>query len=129
MPDVQAFGDTDPRPAGKRLVHVPEYRVPRLGGLNRVEQGHAAYLEPPGHGVVEELGNGGRNVSAQYVHLTDRLELGPVLILGHLVRRAIGRFQAAADKTERPAVDFHRVAVQHAMPGFGVARPHSWDVD
>src|ERR1700727_2554872 len=111
MPDVQTFGGTDPRPAGKRLVHVPEYRVPRPGGLNRVEQSHAAYLEPPGHGVVEEFGDGGRDVSAQYIHLTDRLELGPELVLGHLVRRAISRFQASADETERPAADFHRAAV------------------
>src|ERR1700677_4238568 len=129
MPDVQAFGDTDPRPAGKRLVHVPEYRVPRPGGLNRVEQSHAADLEPPGHGVVEEFGDGGRNVGAQYVHRTDRLELAAELVLGHLVRRAIGRFQATAHETERQAADFHRVAVQYVMPGLGVPRPYSGDVD
>src|SRR6202044_312270 len=129
MPDVQAFGGTDPRPAGKRLVDVPEYRVPRPGGLNRVEQSHAAYLEPPRHGVVEKLGDGRRNVGTQYVYLTDRLELGPELLLGHLVRRVIGRFQATADETERPAADFHGAAVQHPMPGFQVPRPHSGDVD
>src|SRR3984957_9851021 len=129
MPDVQAFGDTDPRPAGKRLVYVPEYRVPRPGGLNRVEQGHAAHLEPPGHGVVEKFGDGGRNVSAQYVYLADRLELGPELLLGHLMRRAIGRFQAAADETEGQTAYFHRLAVQHAIPGLGVPRPLSRDVD
>src|SRR5580704_19181280 len=47
MSHVQALRDADPGPAGQRLVHVPEDRVPGPGGLNRLQQGHAALLQAP----------------------------------------------------------------------------------
>src|ERR1700689_419293 len=98
-------------------MYMPEERVPRLDGLNRVEQGHTALFQAPGHGVVEKFGDGGRDMGAEDVHVTDRLELRPELILAHRVRRAVDRGQAATDETEPQPADFCRAAVQHMMPG------------
>src|SRR6266566_4610442 len=129
MAHVQAFRDADPRPAGQWLVHVPEDRVPRLGRLNHVEQRGAALLQPPGHGVVEKFRDGGRDVRAQHVHLTDRLDLGAELLVAYLVRGPVDRLQPAADEPEGPSVQFGRSAVKDVMPGFGEPLPHGGDVD
>src|SRR5439155_4381618 len=129
MAHVQAFRDADPRPAGQWLVHVPEDRVPRLGRLNHVEQRAAALLQPPGHGVVEKFRDGGRDVRAQHVHLTNCLDLGAELLVAYLVRGPVDRFQPAADEPEGPSVQFGRAAVQDVVSGFGEPLPHGGDVD
>ena len=119
MPHVQAF-DANPGPAGEPLMDVPEDRVPRPGDLNRLEQSHAALLQPPGHGVIQEFRNGGWNVGAQHVDFADRLDLARYSPRSSRWR-PVGRFQPAADEPEPPPVQVDRAAVQDVVPGLGTA--------
>src|SRR5580698_583753 len=73
---VDALGHPDPNSALQRLVHVAEQHVPRLGPLDRGQQGLAPPLHPAGHRVVEQIRHGRRNVRAEHVDLADSLHLG-----------------------------------------------------
>ena len=129
MSDIDALGAADPDPALQRLMHVPEQHVPRLGLLDGVEQGLAAPLHPAGHGVEQQVGHGGRDVRAEDVDLPDGGHLGGIHIVGQLVRGPVHRAQPAAHETERPAAEFHPLAVEHLMAGPQVLGPHPRDVD
>ena len=108
---------------------MAEEREPGPGPPDRGQQHGAAPLHPPGHGVVEQFGYGGRYVRAQHIDLAHRVELGRVLVLVDLVRRVVARPKAAAHEAERPTAQLDPAPVQHLVPGLEVAGPHGRDVD
>ena len=112
MPDVDAFGGADPHPARQRLVHVTEEREPGLGAPDRGQQRVTAALHPPRHGVVEQFGHRGRDMGAEHVDRADLLDLGGVGLFVDLVGRPVPGDQAAADESERPAVQIRPRAVE-----------------
>src|SRR6202453_2389856 len=123
MPHIQAFRHSDPSAADQWLMHMPEQCVPRLGPFNRVKQCRAALLQAPGHGVVEQLGDRRRNVGAQDIHGTHRLDFRPVLLLAHLIRGAVHRMQPAPADPERVSGYLDGAAVHDGVPGLQMRRP------
>src|SRR5215469_3635811 len=62
MADVDALGPTHPNPLRQRLVDVTEQCQPGLCLPDRLQQHLAAALQPAGHRVVEQFGNGRRDM-------------------------------------------------------------------
>ena len=108
VPDVDALGAPDADARLQRLVHVAEQHQPRLGLADRLQHRRAAPLEPPRRDVVEQLGHVRRDVAGQHVDRADRGDLGGVVLVVDLVRRAHRRLQPAADEAPRPAADLDR---------------------
>jgi hypothetical protein len=119
MAHVDALGTTNPDPALQRLVDVAEQRVPRPCFPDRGQQRIAPPLHPPGHGVIQQLGHGRRDMRAEHVDGADRLDLGGVFLVVDLVRRPVGGAQPAADEPEGPPVELDPLTVQDLLP-----RPH-----
>src|SRR5215469_5070985 len=121
--DVDALGRADPDAALERLVHVAEQDVPGLRRSDQIEQGFAPPFHPPGHCVVEELGHGWRDVSAEHVDVAYCGNLRREHVIIELVGGAVGRLQPAADKSERPPVELDPLAVKDALTRTDVRVP------
>src|SRR5215472_10267779 len=123
VPDVDALGRSDPDPALEWLVHMTEKDIPGLSRCDHIEKRLTPPFHSPRHRVVEELGHGRRDMSAQYVHVTHRCHLRCVHVVVELVGGPVGRTQPAADKAERPPGKLDPLAVEDALPWLEVSGP------
>src|ERR1700735_870736 len=127
--DVHALCVADPDLPGKRLMHVAKQDISRLCPPDRIKQGLAAPLHPPGHGVEEQLRHGGRDMRAQHVYLPDSLDLRGVDVIIQLVRGPVNRAEPAADESECPAAELDPLPVEHVLTGPQVLPPQPRYVD
>src|SRR3954451_8207829 len=113
VPDVDALGASDPCTAHKRVVHVPEQHELGLCFADRLEQRLTPPLHAASEDVVQQLRHCRWDVRAEHVDRAYRGDLGGIVLVRDLVRRAHRRLQAAADEAERPVADARGLAVEN----------------
>src|SRR4051812_521740 len=113
VPDVDALGPPDPCTAYQRVVHVPEQHELGLRLADRLEQSLAPPLHTASEDVVQQLRHRGWDVCAEHVNSTDRGDLGGVVLVRDLVRRAHRGLQAATHEAECLVPDARGLAVQN----------------